>query len=1502
MKKKVLFALIALFSFVGAWAYEGEAVDVGGYRFYLSQKVVLANDAAPSVNFVCPLDGGNEGSALNAADYSVVSGVYSYTGGVVTPVTTLSGLNYYYLKVQIGSKYYYVPFAVGQTSTDYTIIDSKDAWDASYTAEDGVLKAYYAAYPTEDLFYTGEGQPRAATYNDRYYIGTIGGADAECTVEWTSETVQKLIFGSEAYYATLFYDFEPKACELYTDAALTESANKTFNITTIKYANFEHSWYGAISATNAKYPWVAFKPTISGCKAFGVYKYDTGNVAGSNFATPAGEIIFGTGDGQKAWMVESLPKYFNDNGLAITPGVWHQTSNEYVYEGETAGTFEKTKFQIVLIPAAAPAVVDVEEYNFADATVQVKDKEVYSGKNTKAEILNVELEETTIMPGSCKIVGYREVVNDAPTGNVVEYPNYIGTWVAYVEVENSGNVSYTGTAKSTPFTVTPGQLNVKLTQISKAYGASDPEPAYYIEGWGLGDDQTNTTIEGLDTYTRVDAGEDCYDANGSQIQYTYTLNNAALKAWKNIGTEETPVKKNNYTVTVTEGVLLINPIDLHVNVKNAGSNPAKAEKKYGTDDPDFEIASISAGELKNGDTMNGEKKFWTSIERAAGEAVADNAYAFTVKASNYNVTVDNKFSIKKGDLPAGVVVTIAAVDYKGTAYGADDIPANKVTVTGIATTEPYTLGNFSNNTHAGKASCKATFTNYEGTVDAQFDINKVKLTATGAGTADNPTVTYNGFVNGETATTAKDFVAPTATAVLLTPQSETDKVYEIQLSGGSAADYTFTLVNGTVAVGRTVLHIAAIGTKVYGDADPVLTISKLEERDGEEVRVSGGITVTGWPTEVTLEEQEAILKQSGSKYVFNYSIANPHVNVGTYDINFAGPRVLNEDYAIQYDRSTFTITPAPLTITVDDISKVYGAAVPTLTATVTGLKNGDTEAQAGLVNGTSGYYVSLEPEYTWTNNSWVKRTGWYNNHNYEREHVTTTGHEYPISIGTLSGLSNNYRIENVTPGKMSVTPATLTITPQNCSKTYGDVDPDFYATANLTITGWVGYETAGNNRQNQSRRENVLGTGNNRIYEVTRVAGEDVKEGGYAITAKTKTGATLPQDYTIEYVNNAVLTINKRNVTVTARHQAINYGETINPYFMDVNFGLNNSNNKTLTKGEDVFYQGASVNNTPIVKDEVKDVISLKAKHTEVGSFGEGEENGNGAYTAEYGAKAANYNITFVDGWEVINPAKVLYLDMANLAQALQDHIGRTVEVRLCGAPEKEEGCDPFRQFVAYQWNTLVLPFTAMPREISAAFRYAFIDILDVDNEKETSLSLTQTAKRIPANTPFIFQTDKNWRYGAAADADPTNITFGKREIADFDYLKKNPEAKDKAGNKFIGTYKPNSDFTASNYIMKENTGEFFKFVAGADGVEPSYAMRQTEAYLEAKAGSLGAPVRIIIDNEDGTTTVIDYVEAEGAVENVAEGWYTITGVKLDAEPTTTGTYIFNGKKVFIQK
>ena len=95
----------------------------------------------------------------------------------------------------------------------------------------------------------------------------------------------------------------------------------------------------------------------------------------------------------------------------------------------------------------------------------------------------------------------------------------------------------------------------------------------------------------------------------------------------------------------------------------------------------------------------------------------------------------------------------------------------------------------------------------DGTVDtksAVWTINKAQLVVTYAGetvqkgVAPQLTLTVTGFVNGETADTARNYTAPTLSATDLSVGA-----HELTPAGGSADDYEFTYVSGTLTVSDT---------------------------------------------------------------------------------------------------------------------------------------------------------------------------------------------------------------------------------------------------------------------------------------------------------------------------------------------------------------------------------------------------------------------------------------------------------------------------------------------------------------------------------------------------------------------------------------------------------------------------------------------------------------------------------------------------------------------------
>jgi hypothetical protein len=174
----------------------------------------------------------------------------------------------------------------------------------------------------------------------------------------------------------------------------------------------------------------------------------------------------------------------------------------------------------------------------------------------------------------------------------------------------------------------------------------------------------------------------------------------------------------------------------------------------------------------------------------------------------------------------------------------------------------------------------------------------------------------SGLVNGDTVssvTLTSSGAAGTATVsgspYAITPSAPV---------GTGLGNYTISYANGKLTITPAPLTVRADDkSKIYGQANPALTDHYAGFVLGQDPSVLNG-TLT-----------------------FNTQ-ATTSSNVGSYPITPTG--LTSSNYAITFASGTLTIAPAPLTITADNKAKVYGAAMPVLTASFTGFVNGDTSA------------------------------------------------------------------------------------------------------------------------------------------------------------------------------------------------------------------------------------------------------------------------------------------------------------------------------------------------------------------------------------------------------------------------------------------------------------------------------------------------------------------------------------------------------------------------------
>ena len=156
----------------------------------------------------------------------------------------------------------------------------------------------------------------------------------------------------------------------------------------------------------------------------------------------------------------------------------------------------------------------------------------------------------------------------------------------------------------------------------------------------------------------------------------------------------------------------------------------------------------------------------------------------------------------------------------------------------------------------------------------------------------------------------------TCNTVVPTDASTPPGRYAIHCPVGSlaAANYTFATFDGTLIVNKPPLTVViADATRVYGDPNPAFTgtISGLRGTDV--------ITAT---------------------YSSPATAGSP---VGTYPIvpTFIDPAGVLDNYNLIVTNGTLSVTPAPLSVTADDATRVYGDPNPVFTGTIVGIKNGD---------------------------------------------------------------------------------------------------------------------------------------------------------------------------------------------------------------------------------------------------------------------------------------------------------------------------------------------------------------------------------------------------------------------------------------------------------------------------------------------------------------------------------------------------------------------------------
>ncbi len=483
----------------------------------------------------------------------------------------------------------------------------------------------------------------------------------------------------------------------------------------------------------------------------------------------------------------------------------------------------------------------------------------------------------------------------------------IGTTYAINQGSLTAGTNYAITYVGANFAITAAPLTVTATAgQSKVYGTTDPTFTYSVTSGALvnGDQFTGTLAR--------DPGEN--------IGTTYAINQGSLTA----GT--------NYAITFVGANFAITAAPLTVTATTGQS------KVYGTTDPTFAY-SVTSGALVNGDQFSG------ALARDPGENIG-TTYAINqgtlTAGTNYTITYAGaNFAITAAPL------TVTATAGQSKVYGTTDPTfAYSVTSGALVNGDQFSgalardPGENVGTTYAINQGSLTAGSNYTITyVGANFAITAAPMTVTANagqskvyGTTD-PTLTYSvttgALVNGDQFTGG----------LVRAPGENVGTTYAISqgtLTAGS--NYTMTYVGANFAITAAPLTVTANPgqSKVYGATDPALTYS-----------VTSGALVNGDQITGTL-------------------VRNPGETVASYAIN-QGSLTVSSNYALTYVGANFAITAAPLTITANSTSKIFGSTLTFVgTEFTTGasqLLNGDAVNSVTL---TSAGAISSAPATTYS--------------------------------------------------------------------------------------------------------------------------------------------------------------------------------------------------------------------------------------------------------------------------------------------------------------------------------------------------------------------------------------------------------------------------------------------------------------------------------------------------------------------------------------------------------
>ncbi len=599
---------------------------------------------------------------------------------------------------------------------------------------------------------------------------------------------------------------------------------------------------------------------------------------------------------------------------------------------------------------ASGGVADNYTFSYTDGTLTVNQAALTVTADDQAKTYG-DANPTLTITYSGFVNGEDETVltTAATASTTADATSSVGTY----SITASGGVddNYTFSYTDGTLTVNQATLTVTADDQSKVYGDANPTLTITYSGFVNGEDETVLTTAPTASTT----------ANATSSVGTYAITASG-------GVDD------NYTFSYTDGTLTVNQATLTVTADDQS-------KTYNEVNPTLTLTYSGF--------VNGEDA--SALDTSP---VASTTATQTSDAGTYPITVSDgvstnySFSYVEGTLTvnkADQTITFDALVDRTVGDAAFDLTATAssgLSITYTSSDENVASVSGSTVTILNAGTTTVTASQAGGT---NFNAaSEVVQTLTVNNNIQDQTITFEALDNQVYGASSFELTGTASSGLTIAYSSSDETIATISgstvtiLSVGTTTitasqvgndSYTAAAdISQTLTIDPATLTVTADDqTKAYGEANPTLTFTYAGFQNGEDETV-----LTTVPTVATIAE-------AGS-------------DVGTYVIEIAGGSAAN--YMITPVNGTLTITKAGLTITAADQTMRTGEAVPTLTTTMEGYVNGDTEADLDILPAIATEATSSSPSGLYD----ITLTGGEDN-NYEYTLINGT-----LTVETVLGL------------------------------------------------------------------------------------------------------------------------------------------------------------------------------------------------------------------------------------------------------------------------------------------------------------------------------------------------------------------------------------------------------------------------------------------------------------------------------------------------------------------